>query len=278
MKGVPMQILPLALLLLMMPQKGQVFSSSPAFPVGWVEAPAPSQGSVLQCANYSRHEWSVEWSSGINVYDSSVEKRPGKALPPGFVRTKEMKGRTMVQKVADGWLVGFNAGEFGGGLWWSDESGLRTRKLSGENVTAFVPRGDAVLVFTGLAHMSMDEGKLYSFTAKNSGTLVLIADIGSEPAAAMMGNNGTVLIATHIGVLQLTTNNGLALLYGNPAMGLLYPNSIIEDVAGSIVVGMRFYALRLERSAADYKPIWYVPRACSNTRLKRFDCECVGKP
>jgi hypothetical protein len=278
MKRAAKQILSLALLLFAMPHKGQVLGSNPAFPVGWIEAPAPSQDSALQCANYSRHEWSVERSSGINLYDSSVDKRPGAVLPSGFVLTKEMPGRAIVQKVVDGWLVGFNAGEFGGGLWWSDESGRRTRKLTGENVRAFVPRGDAVLVFTGLAHLSIDEGKIYSFTTKDSGALVLIADIGSEPSAAVMGDAGIVFIATHIGVLRLTTDNRLEQLYGNRAMGLLYPNSILEDATGSIVVGMRFYALRLERNGAGYKPVWYIPLACRKTRLKNYDCECVGKP
>jgi hypothetical protein len=212
------------------------------------------------------------------MYDNSVHKRPGAVLPSGFVRTKEMPGRAIVQKVVNGWLVGFNAGEFGGGLWWTDRSGRRTRKLTGENVRAFVLRGDAVLVFTGLAHLSIDSGKIYSFTEKDPGALVPIADVGTEPSAAVMGGAGAVFIATPIGVLQFTTDNRVEQLYGNRAMGFLYPNSIVEDTAGSIVVGMRFYALRLERSGAGYKPVWYIPLACTKTRLKDYDCECVGKP
>jgi hypothetical protein len=83
--------------------------------------------------------------------------------------------------------------------------------------------------------------------------------------------------ATHIGVLRLTTDNRLEQLYENRTMELLYPNSIIEDAAGNIVVGMRFYALRLERNGAGYKSVWYIPSVCRKTRLKVYDCECVGK-
>jgi len=93
-----------------------------------------------------------------------------------------------------------------------------------------------------------------------------------------MGDASAVLIATHIGVLRLTTDNRLEQLYGNRAMGLLYPNSIVEDAAGGIVVGLRFYVLRLERSGTGYKPVWYIPLACRKTRLKDYDCECVDKP
>jgi hypothetical protein len=276
MKPVTKQILWLVLVLLAMPPKGRSLSDYPSFPVGWVEAPAPSQNNSLQCANYSRHEWSVERSNGINVYDSAVDKRPGVVLPSGLVRTKEMIGKPTAQKVDDGWLVGFDAGEFGGGLWWADQSGQHTKKLTGEHVVAFVPRGDAVLVFTGLAHLFTDKGNIYSFTAKEPGGLALIANLGSAPSAATIEDARTVLVATHIGVLRLTTDNRLEKLYENRAMELLYPNSIIEDAAGNIVVGMRFYALRLERNGAGYKSVWYIPSVCRKTTLKNYDCECVG--
>jgi hypothetical protein len=142
----------------------------------------------------TRHEWSVERSNGINVYDSAVDKRPGVVLPSGLVRTKEMIGKPTVQKVDDGWLVGFNAGEFGGGLWWADQSGQHTKELTGEHVVAFVPRGDAVVVFTGIAHLTIDEGNIYSFTAKDPAELALIAKLGSAPSATMMEDDGTVLV------------------------------------------------------------------------------------
>jgi hypothetical protein len=125
--------------------------------------------------------------------------------------------------------------------------------------------------------MYVDEGNIYSFTAKDPGGLALIAKLGSAPSAAMMEDAGTVLIATHIGVQRLTTDNRLEQLYENRTMELLYPNSIIEDAAGNILVGMRFYTLRLERNGAGYKPVWYIPSVCRKTRLKVYDCECVGK-
>jgi hypothetical protein len=272
---------PIAMLLVVMlsvPLEGQIIASKEAFPMGWITATAPSLTGVLQCANYSRHEWRVERSDGITVYDSAVKEPTGAALPPGFARTKEMRGRTVVQKLGNGWLVGFNAGEFGGGLWWSDESG-HAKKLTDENVRALIPRSEAVLVFTGLAHLGVDEGKIYSFGRNGHSELSLIADIGSEPSAAVMGDAETVLIATHVGVARLTTANKVEYLYRNRAMESLYPNSLVEDAGGNVVVGMRFYVLRLERNSTGYQDVWYIPTACRKTRVKEYvDCECIGKP
>ena len=39
-------------------------------------------------------------------------------------------GDRHVLGVADGWLVGFNAGEFGGGLWWFSFDGKRSKRIS----------------------------------------------------------------------------------------------------------------------------------------------------
>jgi hypothetical protein len=191
-----------------------------------------------------------------------------------------MLGRTTVVEAGDGWLVGFNAGEFGGGLWWANADGSQTKPLTGKNVQAIVPRGKDVLVLTGLAHLSMDEGTIYSYDPAigKTGDFVRIADVGSAPTAATLLDDGTLLFSTHTGVLKLSTDNSISKLYNDENMSLLYPNSIVTDQTGTIFVGMRFYVLRLERrSNGAYGASWFVRSNCTKVKVRDFDCVCTGK-
>jgi hypothetical protein len=94
----------------------------------------------LRCANYSTNEWHVSIDSG-KVHVSRSSNPEQSSFPPHFVRTDQMRGRSVVAKAGDGWLIGFDAGEFGGGLWWSSNDGREKKHLSNENVHAILPRG-----------------------------------------------------------------------------------------------------------------------------------------
>src|SRR5688572_20233974 len=66
----------------------------------------------------------------------------------------------IVVKVSDGWLIGFSAGENGGSLWWYPPQPGRGKKLWDGNVLSIVQGvdGSAVIVLSGLAHLSSNEG------------------------------------------------------------------------------------------------------------------------
>jgi ligand-binding sensor domain-containing protein len=230
------------------------------------------------CANYSSREWHVNAKSGtLQISTSAVEERP--ELPPNFQSKVGGKGRTVAAKTSDGWLIGFDAGEFGGGLWWASEDGLRKKKLSDENIHVILPRGDELLVFAGLAHMTLDEGRVYAYRTggPSDQRLVALADLGSAPNAALIDKNGNVLIAAQTRVIAIDRSNHVRLLYQDSEMGALYTNTIAEDPAGNVFVGMRFFVLRLRRSQNDvYTPEWYVPDRCTKRKVVRFDSVCTA--
>lgn len=260
-------------------------AQKPGVPGGWVATDRPAgsaaDGDHMQCATYSENEWQVSMrSSELHIVDTGSEKRADDPLPPRFVRTKEMPGRAVAVRVGDGWLIGFDSGEFGGGLWWADAEGRQTKQLSGENVRVIVKRGEEALVLTGLAHMSSDHGGVSSYrpAAGGGGDLVRIADLGSSPAAAMFRSDGTLLIAAQARVLELTSENKLNVVFQDDNMSLLYPNSIVEGKDGSLFVGMRFYVLQLSRTDdGPFQPAWFVRSKCTKTKISDFRCVCVGK-
>jgi hypothetical protein len=258
-------------------------------PDSWVEVRLPppadwdKENSEAHCANYSKHEWRVEIrpTNKLEVADSAKEKSTGQiAFPPRFVRTKQMVGRTIIVRAGDGWLLGFDAGEFGGGLWWASADGSVTKHLSTKNVHMIIPRGEELLVLTGLAHLVIDEGEVYSFQPALGGASKFnrIADLGSAPQAATYSKGGAMLISTAKSVMELEPDNRLRKLYEEKEhMPWLYPTSIATDQTGAIFVGMRFYVLRLSpRDSQLYNASWFVPSDCTKTKIQGFDCLCVG--
>lgn len=244
-------------------------------PAGWI-AYNGDTSPYMFCANHSENEWHVTMASGkISISRSSKEAhlKP----PPHFHIDASMRGKTVVAKAGDGWLVGFDAGEWGGGLWWANDSGRDKRMLIEENVHAIISRGPELLVFTGLGYGGMDNGRVYSYrpTPRKVGELVEISNLDSAPDAALIDTHGTVLIAAQTRISALDTSNHVRVLFQNSDMALLYPNSIVEDQGGNVVIGMRFFVLQLKlRFDGTYAPAWYVPDRCSKIKVQGSYCVC----
>lgn len=246
-----------------------------ALPRNWTATSFPASASdQLLCANYSDNDWYLTPSSGELRISKLTQMQPD--LPKHFTLTKDMKGKAVVAKADNGWLVGFDEG----GLWWTSENGSQTNQLTPESVYAIVSRGNDLLVLTGFSHRSIDQGTAYLYKpGADGGTLSKIADLGSAPLAALVESSGTVLIAAQTRVLALDPSNEVRVLLLNTDMGLLYPNSIVEDPSGDISIGMRFFVLQLTReSNGQYTPGWYVPDRCTKTEIKDDSrCVCTGK-
>jgi len=129
---------------------GSAEAQSP--PTGWVIYPTPESGSsAMQCANYSHLEWRVSLSEAGTAQIVPRPKPYGAKsskldLPAGVKRQEGMIGVESTFKLQNGWLLGFDAGEFGGGLWFAAVDG-KTQELSKENVHGFIETQQGVLVF-----------------------------------------------------------------------------------------------------------------------------------
>lgn len=242
---------------------GAVHAQTLTMPTGWIATAEPTgpfeEHSKLLQANHSTHEWRMSVSSGrLEIKDKGNEQAKV-MFPPHFYRTKYMIGRAMTARAGGNWLIGFNGGEFGGGLWWASPDGKRTKLLVGDNVQAFVHRGQDVLVFTGLAHLGYNRGAAYLFRSSSAdGEITHIADLDSAPYAALLESNGSVLVALSNGVIAVRPDGSVVRLYKQEEMPILYPNSIAGEEGDTIFVGMRFYVLRLHsRADGEYESTWF---------------------
>jgi hypothetical protein len=93
-----------------------------------------------------------------------------------------------------GYLLGFNNGEWGGSLAHLDSHGSR-RELIGENVVGLYRLTAGVVVITGLAHMGLQYGRIYSIIAGGEGKVPavrLLHDLEGAPATLRQRSSGEI--------------------------------------------------------------------------------------
>lgn len=250
-------------------------------PEGWTAYPTPAEdGEAMECANHSSNEWHVSLENGavkIDLYDEGIHEE---ALPFDIV-PKDAKaglaGDRHVLKLHDGWLVGFNAGEFGGALWWFSENGDQRIKLSDENVVGFSETASGIFVFVGLAHLLSDNGKML-FIQKDQTSppkIQVTADLGSEPAAFSIESPDSVLLLTTKGLFRVWSSGKFKKLK-ETHYTFLYPNSMVILPSGQLYVGMRHFITRLTPMNNGYMEEWFVPKDCVQFKLKDGRCICEG--
>jgi len=250
-------------------------------PNGWIIAPSRAENSELwHCAVYG-DSWVVEKdkSDAIKITDwNSFLQHTRSHIPPNLKLSEETKGRHSVLQTSDGWLIGSDAGEFGGGLWWFSRDGGETRKLLSENVKAIYETPKGIIVLTGLAHLSLNDGGVYTFSATQDEVKIKwLVPIGRSPEASSLDGNGNILIATTDSVLRLTFDGKIETLY-EPKETLVYPTSVEVDRTGTISVGMRFFILQLKPNQSGlYVGHWLMRDKCTKTKLSKYICTCVGR-
>lgn len=256
-------------------------SQSPA-PEGWVHYGIQSTNSPdLRCAAHSLREWDVTHDGEKVVISLDTRGAHQAPLPPG-IESREValgnKGRRCVMQVEDGWLVGMDIGEFGGGLWWFSSDGQSKDKLSEENIRAIVRSSGGILALAGLSHMRIDEGRLLRIADGNAGKrqAMVLADLGAAPKAFVVESSDSLLIMTNWGLVR-TGSRGVVTPLFETDYKSLYANSMALLPSGVIYVGMRHFITRLTPAENGYVEEWFVPSNCSKFKLKGFDCACISE-
>jgi hypothetical protein len=225
-------------------------------------------------------------------YSDAIDRPPD--LPPPYIPgasprfahaidwardyARNHAGRRVVA-VDNGWLIGFNGGEYGGSLWWYPSEPGPGKKLSDRNVRdiMLVSAGRAALVFVGVAHMGVVEGSVLLVTHGDGNWRIQNrSDLPGAPELVMSsGTGGAVVITT--GSIDRVSEAGEVEHLARPNYLGLYPRSAVLAPNGEIVIGMRFFVGVLRPTPEGYRHDWYVPFACARFRTRGYLCECVGK-
>ena len=205
-------------------------------PEGWYVYPKEKlkrlDENSLRCFNYSLNEWQVTSEGDVvritkQLHDKT-SKFPYKSdelpLPPLLKHEQGMPGRTVraglrsVLHFRNDWLLAYDGGEWGGGLWLTNDDGSKTERILSDNVREMVPLDDGVLVLSGLAHMTIDFGNAFIFSNPDGINISLqhAVHLDGQPSAYAKEPNGSVLFVTTYGLCRITKSGELQRLLGFP--------------------------------------------------------------
>jgi hypothetical protein len=281
-----------------------------SMPPGWlVYSRQRPDDKALACANYSNHEWSLSSQAG-RIKIQNAREPIGEMLNPvplpfpipqmnpeqrkafsaddrspydqtGELRDLwEMHGYRTQMKADIGWMVGFNAGEFGGWLYWFDDKGKTFQHIKNvQNVIGFMKGPMGLYSLSGLAHMGLNYGHIHRLERDPTGawTAKEIVQLGSSPYTFTQESGTTWLILTHDALFRFFDSGRMEKI-AKVNYSLLYPHSMLLDPAGDIYIGMRLFVTHLKKTEKGYDEEWLVPAGCESfTRNeKEFKCTCTG--
>jgi hypothetical protein len=257
-------------------------------PPGWIVVAAPGQGSeTLSCANLARREWTVSIGNGggVDIAERGSAVREDAPLPftlPSSQRSvrEHLAGRRHALKVDSGYIVGFDAGEHGGALWWFSPTGDKRVQLADVNIVGLTELRVGLVALSGLSHMGMSEGKLLRITREHDGpghegawSATPWIDMHGAVDAFVRESPESMLVLSATGLDRVTACGDVTRI-ATTNYDVLYPSSIAIDSNGIVYVGMRQFVTRFVPAADGYHEEWLTREDCPLLVRKKFECSC----
>lgn len=218
--------------------------------------PIPTKEGVRNFKSWKPFVVSIK--DDIPYYDFSGEKWNKKAeLDFEIDRGKENKAYfshpTSALKVENGWLVGFNRGEWSGALYWYSDNGKEKYLIKDKNVHNILQLDDRIYITQGLAHLGGDFGTVSEIAFnKNKWFVAKTEKLSGCPFQSTVFNDKLLIITTK-NIVLANTYLQLTEKIENGFWSGLYPNSVITE-KNTAYIGMRGGILKvnLENGNKDW--------------------------
>jgi hypothetical protein len=150
---------------------------------------------------------------------------------------------TAFMPVNDGWLTGFNDGEFGAALYWFSRDGQQHYKISNHQVVDFFSGLDGIYAIEGLGHMGYSSGSVIRIApAEPSGRwqASTVVKLPSDPCTVSTRSDGTMFITSPRSIVEVGPDRRVITLLRDPWW--YRPTSAVLSPDGQkLYIGMDYF-------------------------------------
>jgi hypothetical protein len=266
---------------------GAEYACSGRTPTSWQVRFENGQLKAQSVEEYVRRRddlpYEIDFSGAIDVQPPAPRiggVRGGDPHAWAVTYARDHAGRQVVA-AGSGWLVGFDAGEYGGSLWWYPSSPGSGVKLSDRNVRAIIGQPDSrsFVVLVGLSHMGLSDGAALTVGEVAGDTWKTLQQFTLRGAPFVYAQDSAgLVIVTDASVERLKTSGELDVL-SDVKYESMSPHSVALGPNGEIAVGLRFFVDLLTPGQPRYRHQWSVPTKCTRfkERDRPFGCFCTGR-
>ncbi len=262
--------------------------SAPSVETSWQPYPAPTRGDRdWSCANWSSRRWAVSSTGGqLQITRQAPVTGPRQPDLPfpieasdiggeggEYEGTRYLMGRSHVFRVSDGWLVGFDAGEWGGKLFWFSGDGSRFEEVFEHRVVSISAIDGRVLIFSS-PHPEWHEGTVVeAYNTESGWTTRSFSTLPSSPLLSEPEGADSILLLLRSGLFRLHKNGSVEPLVAANFDGL-YPSSFVRLDTGEVYIAMRHFVVVLTPTGGKWSTTWLVPSDCTKFELVGGECVC----
>jgi hypothetical protein len=201
----------------------------------WVEVEHPKDPHLADVANEFDYQWIVSqrgntihahltgWREVMQWLMAKLPFVPRVHSPESFSEYKAVR-------VRDGWLVGFNEGEFGAALYWFSTDGGRNYRISDDQVVDFMKTPQGIIAIEGLAHLGSNSGSVVRIV-KDAQTdrwiSTKVKRLPQAPQSFVLLSDGRMFIVLYESLVLLTPDNRLETLAASA--NWLRPDTIVAS-------------------------------------------------
>ena len=223
-------------------------------------------GDRIYSANHSQNNW-IFSKSGDNweIIRNNFKREKGDSFPftPDFIdkNLKEIKENRFVKKTSDGYLVGLNKGEFGGGLYFIKSDGLdgyeMARYLNIHNIFEYNSKYFAI---EGLSHLGGQRGQIIEiFKVDTLWKYKSFIRLVEAPELITDYNNEKIIVTSQY-ILKFEKDFKVSEILKSPFYwGMLYPSSVLINKK-DLYLAMRQGVLKIKSFDSSPEYEWYIPK------------------
>lgn len=178
--------------------------------------------------------------------------------------TKGMRGDILYAEVDDGWIVAFNGGEWGAGLWWFSPDGIDKRMISEEWIDGFFRTGVG-LVAVAANFLTPATGYLIRISRDGSRKWVAEkwVDLGSYSysMAAFKESADSLLLLTSTWLLRVDLKKRVVVeIAHDKHWEPMCSRTLVVERDGTIVIGMIGCVVKVHKTPQGPTVEWLTPK------------------